>query len=69
MQTDVTEDMNMANGTDPSMLTAEQRLAEVAMLLALAMVRLWAKQRRKRAFSPDNSLGFARKTRPPVTAG
>jgi hypothetical protein len=44
MHTDGTEDMAM-NGTDPIAMTAEERLAEVSMLLSLAMMRLWLKRR------------------------
>ena len=70
----------MTNGTDPSTMTGEERLAEVSMLLSLAMMRMWLKRRggacrlvsRERAFSRDsggNPLGCPAETRPPVTAG
>lgn len=80
MPTDVTEDMAMTNGTDPEAMTAEERLAEVSMLLSLAMLRLWLKRRAgapgrapgERAFSRDpggNPLGCPVENRLPVTAG
>jgi hypothetical protein len=70
----------MTNGTDPNAMTVEQRLAEVSMLLSLAMMRLWRKRRggacsaasRERAFSRDsagNPLGSPAETRPPVAVG
>ena len=79
MLTDVTEDMAM-NGTDPITMTAEERLAEVSMLLSLAMIRLWLKRRagagrhtsRERGFSRDSfekALGCPAETLPLVTAG
>ena len=79
MLTDVTEDMAM-NGMDPDTMTAEERLAEVSMLLSLAMMRLWLKRRAgahrpaagERAFSRDSReilLGCPVETRPLVTAG
>jgi hypothetical protein len=79
MPSDVTEDRAMTNGTDPNAMTVEGRLAEVSMLLSLAMVRLWRKRRdggcraasRERGFSRDsagNSLGSPAETRPPVAA-
>ena len=33
------------NGTDPCSMTGEERLADVSMLLSLAMMRLWMKRR------------------------
>ena len=80
MPTDVTEDMIMTNGTDPNTMTAEERLAEVSMLLSLAMMRLWLKRRAgtrrhvsaERAFSRDSReilLGCPVETLPLVTAG
>jgi len=80
MPTDVTEDMTMTNGMDPNAMTAEERMAEVSMLLSLAMMRLWLKRRAgagrhtsgERAFSRDsggNPLGCPAETRLPVTAG
>ena len=80
MHTDVTEDMAMHNGMDPNTMTAEERLAEVSMLLSLAMMRLWLKQRAgtrrhvsaERGFSRDSReilLGCPVETRPLVTAG
>ncbi len=73
------EDMNMTNGMDPDKMTGEERMAEVSMLLSLAMMRLWPKRRRacgstspERDFSRDfggNSLGCPVETLPPVAAG
>jgi len=79
MHTDVTEDLAM-NGTDPDTMTGEERLAEVSMLLSLAMMRVWLKRRAgahrhasgERAFSRDSReilLGCPVETLPPVTAG
>ena len=76
MHTDVTEDMAM-NGTDPITMTAEERLAEVSMLLSLAMMRLWLKRRQtacraappERAISREYSLGLDGQSLPPVAAG
>lgn len=76
---DITEDMAM-NGTDPITMTAEDRMAEVSMLLSLAMMRLWlnrwAGARRhasgERGFSTDSfekALGCPVETLPLVTAG
>jgi hypothetical protein len=73
----------MTNGTDPGTMTGEERLAEVSMLLSLAMMRLWLKRRgstchlesRDRQVSRDfsqaggNPLGCPVETRPLVTAG
>ncbi len=39
------EGMTMTNGTDPAEMTGQERLAEVSMLLSLAMMRLWLKRR------------------------
>jgi hypothetical protein len=83
MPSDVMEDMKMTNGMDPSTMTGEERLAEVGMLLSLAMMRMWLKRRggtcrlasRERQVSRDfsqaggNPLGCPAETRPPVTAG
>ena len=68
------------NGTDPITMTAEERLAEVSMLLSMAMMRLWLKRRAgaarhapgERAFSRDSReilLGCPAETLPLVTAG
>ena len=70
----------MTNGTDPSSMTGQERMAEVSMLLSLAMMRLWLKRRDgargaaapERAFSrafDRDSLGFDAESRPPVAAG
>lgn len=70
----------MVNGTDPSTMTAEERLAEVSMLLSLAMMRLWLKrragagrhtsgERRSSTDSFEKALGCPAETPPPVTAG
>ena len=74
---DITEDMIMTNGTDPSGMTGQERMAEVSMLLSLAMMRLWLKRRagtchlasRERAISREYSLGLGAESLPPVTAG
>ena len=77
---EVTEDMAMTNGTDPNTLTDEERLAEVSMLLSLAMMRLWAKRRpgarrqawRERAISRvfgRDSLGLGAESPPLAAAG
>ena len=79
MQSEITEDMTMTNGTDPSDMTGHERMAEVSMLLSLAMMRLWLKRRGacqatsperaiSRVFSED-SLGLGAQSLPPVTAG
>ena len=68
------------NGTDPADMTCQERMAEVSMLLSLAMMRLWLKRRAgahrhasgERAFSRDPReilLGCPVETRPLVTAG
>jgi len=66
----------MTNGTDPSGMTAPERMAEVSMLLSLAMMRLWLKRRAgarpaapERAISREYSLGLGAESRPPVAAG
>ena len=73
----ITDDMNMTNGMDPSDMTGHERLAEVSMLLSLAMMRLWLKRRGgacrpasgERAISREYSLGFGAESLPPVAAG
>lgn len=77
MPSNVAEEITMTNGTDPSSMTGQERMAEVSMLLSLAMMRLWLKRRggtchpalRERAFSRGYSLGFDAESRPPVAAG
>ena len=67
----------MTNGTDPAGMTAPERVAEVSMLLSLAMMRLWIKRRAgtprtaapERAISREYSLGLGAESRPPVAAG
>ena len=67
----------MTNGTDPSEMTGQERMAEVSMLLSLAMMRLWLKRRGvtrraaapERAISREYSLGLGKQPLPPVTAG
>ena len=73
---DITEDMNMTNGTDPSEMTGQERMAEVSMLLSLAMMRLWLKRRAgarpaapERAISREYSLGLGEQSLPLVAAG
>jgi hypothetical protein len=63
------EDIAMSSGMDPDKMSGAERLDEVAMLLTLAMMRLWLKRRKKREISKRNSLGKPPETRPPVTAG
>ena len=55
------------NRTDPSRMTPAERLDEVAMILAAATLRLWAKHvsaSEKREISRDNCLDDPRETRP-----
>ena len=59
----------MSSGMDPDKMSGAERLDEAAMLLALAMMRLWLKRRKKREISKGNSLGKPPETRPPVTVG
>jgi len=74
MPTDATETYIMPNGTDPSDMTGQERLAEVSMLLSLAMMRLWLKRRvgagrtaaSERGISRDFSLGLGAESRPNV---
>jgi hypothetical protein len=73
----ITEDMTMTNGTDPSGMTGQERMAEASMLLSLAMMRLWLKRRGgarraaapERAISREYSLGLGEQSLPPVAAG
>ena len=57
----------MANGLDPEHMTAEERLDELAMLLATGILRLWLKRRKKRGFPRENPLELPRETGPVVT--
>jgi hypothetical protein len=67
----------MTNGMDPGQMTPDERLDEVALLMATGMLRLWRTRpgaepvaASPRAFSRDsgrNSLGCPAETRPPVT--
>jgi len=73
---DITEDMTMTNGTDPAGMTGQERMAEVSMLLSLAMMRLWLKRRGgarpaapERAISREYSLGLGEQSLPLGTAG
>jgi hypothetical protein len=77
---EIMEDIRMTNGMDPNTMAAEERLAEVSMLLSLAMMRMWLKRRggachlasRERAISrvfDRDSLGFDAESLPHVTAG
>jgi hypothetical protein len=70
------EDVKMTNGTNPSEMAVEERMAEVSMLLSLAMMRLWLRRRgacgpasEERAISRDYSLGTGVENRPPVVVG
>ena len=61
--------MTMSNGTDSDKTTPAERLAELAMILASAMLRLGAKRvtgLKKREISRDNCLGCPVETRPPA---
>jgi len=61
--------MVMSNGTDSDKTTPAERLDEVAMILASAMLRLGAKRvsgQKKREILRDNCLGCPAKTRPPA---
>jgi hypothetical protein len=53
----------MYNAVAPDTMTPAERLDETALLLTLAMLRLWRKRRKKRAFSPRNSLELPAETR------
>ena len=67
----------MVNGTDPSGMTGQERIAEVSMLLSLGMMRLWLKRRagacrpasKERAISREYFLGLGEESLPHVTAG
>ena len=59
----------MTNGMDPGNMTGEERMAEVSMLLSLAMLRLWLRRRKERAISREYSLGLGEQSLPPVAAG
>jgi hypothetical protein len=77
MPSNVTEDMIMTNGMGPDKMTGPDRLDEVAMLLSLAMMRLWLKRRGgahsaaapERVISRGYSLGLGEQSLPLVTAG
>jgi hypothetical protein len=53
------EGMTMTNGTDPSGMTGQERLAEVSMLLSLAMMRMWLKHRRRVQSASLDERGFS----------
>jgi hypothetical protein len=57
---EITEDINMTNGTDPSGMTHPERMAEVSMLLSLAMMRLWLKRRGQARSAGVDERGFSR---------
>jgi hypothetical protein len=62
----------MNNGMDPDKMTGPERLDELSMLLALAMIRVWLRRRQERTISRDfgrDSLGNPAETRPTVGAG
>lgn len=59
----------MSSGMDPDKMSGAERLDEAAMLLALAMMRLWLRRRKKREISKQNSLGKPPALRPPVAVG
>jgi hypothetical protein len=63
------EDIAMSSGMDPDKMSGAERLDEAAMLLALAMMRLWLRRRKKREISKQNSLGKPPALRPPVAVG
>lgn len=54
------EGMSMTNGTNPSEMTGQERLAEVSMLLSLAMMRMWLKRRGQARSSRLDERGFSR---------
>ena len=56
----------MMNGTDPEKMTAEQRLQELAMLLAPGLLRLWSKRREPRQSLSGNCLELPAETSPPA---
>jgi hypothetical protein len=62
----------MANPIDSEKMSPEQRLGEVTMILAAAMLRVLMRKRLERGVSRDpggNPLGCPVETRPLVTAG
>ena len=56
----------MNNGLDPEKMTGPERLEELSLLLAVAMLRI-SRKRRKERISKDNCLGFDPETRLHVT--
>ena len=56
----LTENTNMVNGTDPGTMTGEERMAEASMLLSLAMMRLWLKRRGQARSAGVDERGFSR---------
>ena len=60
MPSNLTENTNMVNGTDPGTMTGEERMAEASMLLSLAMMRLWRKRRGLVRSAGVDERGFSR---------
>ena len=56
----LTENRTMDGGKDPDTMTGQERLAEVGMLLALAMMRLWLKRRGGAAGPAPGQRGLSR---------
>ena len=62
----------MANPIDPENLSPEQRVCEVTMIFAIAMLRMMRRKRLERGVSRDSGgilLGCPVETLPPVAAG
>ena len=59
----------MNNAMDTDKMTGPERLDELSTLLAMAMLRVWLRRRKERAFSRVYSLGNPTETRPTVAAG
>ena len=62
----------MANPIDSEKMSPEQRMCEVTMILAAAMLRMVRRKRLERGVSRDsggNPLGCPVETLPPVAAG
>jgi len=50
--------MSIRNASDPAVMTVEERLAEIASLLALGLMRLRTSVPGKGGFVAENDLGF-----------
>lgn len=60
MPSEYKEDTNMTNGTDPGTMNGEERMAEVSMLLSMAMMRLWLRRRGQVRSASVDERGFSR---------